>query len=81
MPELAGWTLTLGIGVNYAIFLREGRDRRGATGMAVMVASATTLLAWGLLALSGVPALRQFGFALLTGIAGAVLLTPLAFRR
>jgi len=78
---VAGWMLTLGIGVNYAIFLREGMDRRGATTLAVLVASATTLLAWGLLALSGVPALRQFGLALLTGIAGAVLLTPLALRR
>jgi len=49
--------------------------------MAVMLSGSTTILAWGLLALSGVPALRQFGFALLTGIAGAVLLTPLALRR
>jgi predicted exporter len=56
-------------------------ERRGATAMAVMLSGSTTLLAWGLLALSGVPALRQFGFALLTGIAGAVLLTPLALRR
>ncbi len=78
---LGGWLLTLGIGVNYAIFLREGMERRGATAMAVMLSGSTTLLAWGLLALSGVPALRQFGFALLTGIAGAVLLTPLALRR
>ena len=78
---IGGWLLTLGIGVNYAIFLREGMDRRGATAMAVMLSGSTTLLAWGLLALSGVPALRQFGLALLTGIAGAVLLTPLALRR
>src|ERR671937_15119 len=78
---IGGWLLTLGIGVNYAIFLREGMERRGATAMAVMLSGSTTLLAWGLLALSGVPALRQFGFALLTGIAGAVLLTPLALRR
>jgi len=78
---IGGWLLTLGIGVNYAIFLREGMDRRGATAMAVILSGCTTLLAWGLLALSGVPALRQFGFALLTGIAGAVLLTPLALRR
>jgi predicted exporter len=77
---IGGWLLTLGIGVNYAIFLREGMARRGATAMAVMLSGSTTLLAWGLLALSGVPALRQFGFALLTGIAGAVLLTPLALR-
>ncbi|HYY61079.1 MAG TPA: MMPL family transporter, partial [Burkholderiales bacterium] len=78
---IGGWLLTLGIGINYAIFLREGMERRGATAMAVMLSGSTTLLAWGLLALSGVPALRQFGFALLTGIAGAVLLTPLALRR
>jgi len=78
---IGGWLLTLGIGVNYAIFLREGMDRRGATAMAVLLSGSTTLLAWGLLALSGVPALRQFGLALLTGIAGAVLLTPLALRR
>src|SRR5919201_239872 len=78
---IGGWLLTLGIGVNYAIFLREGMERRGATAMAVLLSGSTTLLAWGLLALSGVPALRQFGFALLTGIAGAVLLTPLALRR
>ena len=52
--------------------------------IAIAVAGAAigpTLLAWGLLALSGVPALRQFGLALLSGIAGAVLLTPLALRR
>jgi predicted exporter len=78
---IGGWLLTLGIGVNYAIFLREGMQRRGATAMAVMLSGSTTFLAWGLLALSGVPALRQFGLALLTGIAGAVLLTPLALRR
>ena len=78
---IGGWLLTLGIGVNYAIFLREGMARRGATAMAVMLSGSTTLLAWGLLALSGVPALRQFGLALLSGIAGAVLLTPLALRR
>jgi predicted exporter len=78
---IGGWLLTLGIGVNYAIFLREGIERRGATAMAVLLSGSTTLLAWGLLALSSVPALRQFGLALLTGIAGAVLLTPLALRR
>jgi predicted exporter len=78
---IGGWMLTLGIGVNYAIFLREGIERRGATAMAVLVSAATTLLAWGLLALSAMPALRQFGLALLTGIGAAVLLTPLALPR
>src|SRR5205823_10238975 len=78
---IGGWMLTLGIGVNYAIFLREGMERRGPTTIAVLLSAATTLLAWGLLAASSVAALRQFGLALLTGISIAVLLAPLALRR
>ena len=78
---IGGWLLTLGIGVNYAIFLREGIERRGATTIAVLLSAATTLLAWGLLATSSVAALRQFGLALLTGISIAVLLAPLALRK
>jgi len=78
---IGGWLLTLGIGVNYAIFLREGIERRGATTIAVLLSAATTLLAWGLLATSSVAALRQFGLALVTGISIAVLLAPLALRK
>ena len=75
-----GWTLGLGIGVNYAIFLREGIDRPGATAMAVMLSACTTLLGFGLLAFSGVPALHHFGLALATTIAGSLLFAPLALR-
>jgi predicted exporter len=78
---VGGWTLALGIGVNYAIFLREGIDRAGATTIAVLLSGSTTLLAFGLLSASSVPALRQFGFALATAIAASVLLAPLALRR
>lgn len=73
-----GWTLGLGIGVNYAIFLREGIERPGATAMAVMLSACTTLLGFGLLGLSGVPALRHFGIALASTIAGSLLFAPLA---
>ena len=76
-----GWTLGLGIGVNYAIFLREGIDRPGATAMAVMLSACTTLLGFGLLAFSGVPALHHFGLALATTIAGSLLFAPLALQR
>ena len=75
---VVGWTLGLGIGVNYAIFLREGIERPGATAMAVMLSACTTLLGFGLLAFSGVPALRHFGLALATTIAGSLLFAPLA---
>ena len=75
---VVGWTLGLGIGVNYSIFLREGIDRPGATGIAVLLSACTTLLGFGLLAFSGVPALHHFGLALATTIAGSLLLAPLA---
>jgi predicted exporter len=73
--------LSLGIGVNYAIFLREGMQRPAATTMAVLLSGSTTLLGFGLLSLSGVSALHQFGLALLTSIATSVLLAPLAVKK
>jgi predicted exporter len=78
---VAGWLLSLGIGINYAIFLREGSQRPGATTLAVLLSGSTTLLGFGLLSLSGVPALHQFGLALLATIATAALLAPLALDR
>lgn len=76
-----GWGLTLGIGVNYAIFLYEGRERAPSTTAGVLLSAATTLLSFGLLALSSMPALRQFGLALFTGIAAAVVFAPLALEQ
>jgi len=78
---VVGWTLGLGIGVNYSIFLREGIDRPGATGLAVLLSACTTLLGFGLLAFSGVPALHHFGLALATTIAGSLLFAPLSLHR
>lgn len=77
---VVGWTLGLGIGVNYSIFLREGIDRPGATAMAVLLSACTTLLGFGLLAFSGVPALHHFGLALATTIAGSLLFAPLSLK-
>ena len=70
--------LVLGVGVNYAIFLIEGRGREGSAFVAVLLSAATTVLSFGLLAFSGTPALAQFGKTLVAGIGIAVLLTPLA---
>lgn len=75
---IMGWLLTLGIGVNYAIFLYEGIARASTTTAAVLLSAATTLLSFGLLAFSSMPALHQFGLALFAGITGAVLFAPLA---
>ncbi len=70
--------LVLGVGVNYSIFLIEGRARAGTTGIAVALSAATTMLSFGLLAFSGTPALAGFGATLLAGIAVTVLGAPLS---
>jgi predicted exporter len=73
--------LVLGVGANYAVFLREGAARAGAdlgavwTG--VLLSAATTLLSFGLLAMSAMPALKSFGATLALGIAVSVLLAPI----
>jgi predicted exporter len=70
--------LVLGVGVNYAIFLKEGGARAGAALAGVMASATTTLLSFGLLALSATPALSRFGITLAAGIGVAVVLSPLA---
>ena len=76
--SLMALLLVLGVGVNYSIFLMEGRTRPGTTGVAVLLSASTTVLSFGLLAFSGTPALSGFGATLLIGIAVTVLATPLA---
>lgn len=67
--------LVLGIGIDYTIFLAEsGED---TTMMAIVLSSITTILSFGLLALSETPVLQSFGLTLLLGIAMAMLLSPL----
>ena len=75
---LMGLMLVLGVGVNYAIFIVEAGDRAPVPFAGVLLSAATTLLAFGLLSLSSMPALKHFGLMLLTGIAASVLLAPLA---
>jgi predicted exporter len=73
--------LVLGVGANYAVFLREGCVRPdanlGAVWSGVLLSAATTLLSFGLLALSAMPALRSFGATLALGIAVSVLFAPI----
>ena len=81
--NLMGLVLVLGVGVNYAIFLKEGGVNAAATLAGVLLSAGTTLLSFGLLAFSSMPALAGFGLTLLTGIGAAVLLAPmvLSFSR
>jgi predicted exporter len=79
--NLMGFMLVLGVGVNYAIFLREGisTDARAAAASlaGVLLSAGTTLLSFGLLAFSSMPALAGFGLTLLVGVGIAVLLAPM----
>jgi predicted exporter len=77
--NLMGLMLLLGIGVNYSIFLREGGVNAAATLAGVVLSAGTTLLSFGLLVFSSMPALSGFGLTLLAGIAIAVLLAPLGY--
>jgi predicted exporter len=67
--------LLLGIGVDYGIFLVEHQDD-GASWLAVTLGAGSTLLAFGLLALSATPALHTFGLTMLIGVGTVWLLSP-----
>ncbi|MBS1197769.1 MAG: hypothetical protein H6R18_1554 [Proteobacteria bacterium] len=75
---LMGLLLVLGVGVNYSIFIVEAGDRAPAPFAGVLLSAATTMLSFGLLSFSSMPALRNFGLMLLIGVATSVLLAPLA---
>lgn len=69
--------ILLGLGVDYGIFLLEQPGRNETRPfLSVTLAAASTLLSFGLLALSGTPALHAFGLTLLFGVFLAWLLTP-----
>jgi predicted exporter len=74
--NLMALMLVLGVGVNYAIFLREGGMHAAATLAGVLLSAGTTLLSFGLLSFSSMPALSGFGLTLLIGIGIAVLFSP-----
>jgi predicted exporter len=77
-----GLLLSLDMGVDYGVYMQE----RGAGDFRISVLSASlaalsTLLAFGLLALSHTPAMRGFGLTVLLAIGGAWLLAPCFQRR
>lgn len=73
--NLLALLLVLGIGLDAGIFLWESA-RNAYSWAAITLANATTLLAFGLLALSKTPVLHQFGITVLLGVSLAWLLAP-----
>jgi predicted exporter len=80
--HLMALMLVLGVGANYAVFLREGEPHSahtpGAAYAGVLLSAVTALLSFGLLALSTMPALQHFGLTLLLGIGFTALLAPVS---
>jgi predicted exporter len=80
--HVVGLVLLLAISVDYAIFFGEMQGRRSPVTMfGVLIAASTAQLSFGLLILSGMPAMRHIGATMLLGITIAVLLAPLARRK
>jgi len=73
--------LVLSMGVDYGVFLVESTRTAtdpGDTLMSLVASCATALLSFGLLALSGTPALRAIGLTTGFGIVLSLILAPLA---
>ena len=69
--------LVLGIGVDYGLFFFIAGDRRASTSLGVTLSALTTLLAFGLLAISSTQVVHAFGLTVAVGIVTALLCAPL----
>ena len=69
--------LVLGIGIDDAVFFFLAEDKRACTSLAVTLSALTTLLAFGLLAISSTQIVHAFGFTVATGIFTALMCAPL----
>ncbi|HEX7341993.1 MAG TPA: MMPL family transporter [Rhodanobacteraceae bacterium] len=70
--------LILGLGRDYAVFLREVGARERSPALSVTLSALTTLIGFGLLALSATPALHAFGLTTGIGILASYLVAPLS---
>jgi predicted exporter len=77
---LALWLL-LGMGVDYGIFLVEHPADDGEAWLAIGLGAVSTLLSFGLLAVSTTPAIHAFGTTLGVGVTLVWLLSPLSAPR
>ena len=74
--SLFGLLLVSAIGVDYAIFMYERVAGAAASLVGILLGAVTTLLSFGLLALSHTPAIANFGLAVALGVAFSLLWAP-----
>ena len=77
---IVGVILTLGIGIDYALFFKEGASRSLVTALAVMLSAATTLISFGSLSFSSFVPVATFGLSVLLGIWCCFILSPFSRR-
>ena len=73
-----GLLLVVAVGSNYALFfdmLRQGHDLSDDTLASLLLANATTVASFGILALSGIPVLAAIGQVVALGALLALLLS------
>lgn len=70
--------LVLGMGVDYAVFMREGHAARANVIMAILLAGLMTLLSFGLLAFSTTPFIRSLGLTVMLGVSFTFVLALLS---
>ncbi|MCY1389985.1 hypothetical protein D3C76_362190 [compost metagenome] len=76
--SLFGLLLVTAIGVDYAILMREQVGGAAVSLLGTLLAATTTWLSFGLLAVSGTPAVSNFGLAVSLGLMFSFLLAPWA---
>jgi len=76
--SIVALVLVFGIAVDYVIFFAETKADYASTLLAVSLSAITTLLSFGLLALSSTSAVHYFGLTVTLGILSGWLLAPLA---
>jgi predicted exporter len=74
--SLFGLLLVSAIGLDYAIVMHERVAGAPASFVGILLAAVTTMLSFGLLALSTTPAISNFGLAVGIGVAFCVLWAP-----
>ena len=75
---IVGVILTLGIGIDYALFFKEGGRSNLTTALAIMLSAMTTIISFGGLVCSAFVPVHTFGLAVLLGISCCFLLSPLS---
>jgi predicted exporter len=80
--NLLALLLVLGIGIDYTLFFAEQKEQIKSenTLLAITLSAITTVLSFGLLALSETQAIHGFGVTVFAGIVVAWLLAPLAMN-